>query len=503
MDRVKNIVIVGAGAAGWLAAAALGRLLSPSFYRVLVVDSAQRESGSLSEVALPSFHRLNRLLGINEEDLLQRTRGTFRLGAQFAGWGVPGDRYFHTFGSFGAKLEAVPFHHYWLKLRRSGQGAALEQYSTAAVAARQGRFARPVAERGSALSLYSYGYHFHAASLAAYLREYAEAHGVLRSDRQVAQVRLRGDDGFIEELLMDDGSRIDADLYVDCTGARGILASQALKTGHEDWSQWLPCDRFVGIACAGQGDIVPYSESAAERFGWRRRIPLQHCTDDGFAYSSRHVSDDEAAGTLLAGLSGDAIGEPRLMRLARGRPTQFWSKNCIALTGSSLEPLEHTALHLVQTGITRLIALFPVNRYSPPDIEEYNRLTVMEHDSIRDFLILHYKCTQRRDSPFWERCGAMEVPDTLRLKMELFRRCGRIAMLEEEHFGEDSWLSVLLGQNIDPLDYDPLADVLDAGQVNAALSHMRTLIAAGVDTLPMHARYLERHCAASPAKAGA
>ncbi|MEP6886368.1 MAG: tryptophan halogenase family protein [Gammaproteobacteria bacterium] len=498
VDRVQSIVIVGGGAAGWLAAASLGRLLSRSFYRILVIDSPLYASGAVSEAVLPSFHRLNHLLGINEQDLLKKTRGTYRLGARFADWGAVGGRYLHAFGSFGAKLEAVPFHHYWIKLHRMGEGLAFEDYSTAAAAAKQCRFAPPVSDRQSVLSTYSYGYHFHAASLAAYLKEYALAHGVLHSDRSIAEVQLRGEDGFIDALLTDDGARICADLYLDCTGALGILAQQALKTGFEDWSRWLTCDRFVGISSASAGDAPPYSDSLAERCGWRRRVPLQDCADVGLAYSSRHVSDDEAAAKLLAGLAGAALGEPKLLSLPQGRPTRFWNKNCIALTGSSAEPLEHTGLHLVQTGVMRLIALFPVGRFSAADMEEYNRLTAMEHERIRDFLILHYKCTQRSDSPFWEYCRNMQVPDTLRRKLELFRSCGRVALLDEEHFTEDSWLAVLLGQNIHPMDYDPLADVLDVGAVKDALSHMRSLISEGVASLPLHARYLERHCAVTP-----
>jgi len=498
VERVQRIAIVGGGTTGWLAAATLGRVLSPSCYRILVIDSANYERGGFSEVALPSFHRLNQLLGINEHDLLQKTRGTFRLGARFANWGAPGERYFHAFGSLGAKLEAVPFHHYWLKLRRLGERFALEDYSTAAVAAKQSRFAPPVPDRSSVLSLYSYGYHFQAASLASYLRQYAQAHGVTRNDRRVVEVQLRGEDGFIDALLMEDGTRISADLYIDCTGVCAMLARQALDMGYQDWSPWLPCDRFVSVPCASSVDPAPYSESSAEATGWRRRVPLQHCTDDGFAYSSRHISDDEATGTLLAGLSGEALVEPSLMRLTRSCPTRFWNKNCIALTGGNPEPLEHTGLHLVQTGIARLVTLFPVSRNSPPDIEEYNRLTGMEHERIRDFLILRYKCTQRADSPFWESCRDMQVPETLRRKIELFHRCGRVAMFEEEHFGEDSWLAVLLGQNIDPMDYDPLADVLDVSEVKVALAQMRTMIKEGVDTLPTHARYLQQHCRATP-----
>jgi tryptophan halogenase len=493
---VQSIVVVGGGAACWLAAATLSRLLKPSFCDIRVIGSLRDQAGAISEVALPSFHRLNRLLAVNENDLLQRTRGTFRLGAKFADWGRLGNCYYHTFGSVGAKLEAVPFHHYWIKMHRSGDDLGIGIYSTSTVAAKHGRFARPAVDRRSILSLYSYGYHFHAGLLAAYLREYARAHGVTAVDRTVVDVRLRGEDGFVDALQLDDGSCIRADLYIDCTGARGMLAQQALKTGYEDWSHWLPCDRIVGIPCAGAGDLPPHSESTAQRSGWRQRIPLQHCVDNAYVYSSGHVSDDEAASTLLADLPGRALAGPCFRRLAPGRPTKFWDKNCIALTGSGLDPLESTGLHLVQTGITRLATLFPVRRFSPSDIEEYNRLTTMEYERIRDFLILHYKATQRCDSPFWRYCREMAIPDTLRVKIELFRRCGRIAMLDEEHFSEDSWLCVFLGQNLEPQDYDPLADVLDIEEVKGALFRARSMIQEGVDSMPTHAQFIADHCLA-------
>jgi tryptophan 7-halogenase len=502
VDRIQRIVIAGGGTSGWLAAATLARLLKPHFCEIRVVGS-QPMANALSEVALPSFHRLNGLLGINEDDLLQRTRGTFRLGQRFIDWGALGNRYFHAFGSLGAKLEAVPFHHYWLKLHQMGDGAGIEEYSTAAVAAKQGRFAPPLDDRRSVLSFYSYGYHFHAASFAAYLREYAEAHGVLGIDRGILDVRVRSEDGFVDALLLDDGSQVRADLYIDCGGPGNLLSQRAPHSAYEDCSRWLPCDRWVTVLSAGAGELPPFSEAIAERAGWRRRVPLQHCVDNGFAYSSRHLSDDEAAATLMADLAGTALSEPQLLRLTPGRPAEFWTKNCISLLGSRLEPLESTGLHLVQTGITRLATLFPVTRFSPCDIEEYNRQTAMEHDRIRDFLILHYKSTQRSDSPFWESCRGMQIPETLRVKIELFRQCGRIGMLDEEHFGEESWLALLLGQEVGAQTYDPLADLLEVADVRAALSRMRSMIADAVGTLPSHASYVKQHCAASPARSGA
>jgi tryptophan halogenase len=496
VDRVRRIVIVGGGAAGWLAAAALARLLRPSFCDVRLIDSPQEE-GAISETAPPSFHRLNNLLGIDENDLLRQTRGTFRLGTQFIDWGHPGERYFHAYGVLGAKLDAVAFHHYWLKLRQLGDPAPLEAHSAAAVAAKAGRFAHPNPDRHSMLSLYSYGYHFHAASLALYLREYAQAHGVARIERNIVDVSLRGEDGHIDSLQLDDGSNISADLYIDCSGTTGGLFREELDGSYEDWSHWLPCDRLIAMQCHSDGDIAPYSESIAEASGWRRRIPLQHCVDNAFVYSSRHLSDDQAAATLRADFRNRAPAQPSLLRLSPGRPARFWNKNCIVLTGSAIEPLELTGLHLVQTGITRLVTLLPVTLRSRCESEEYNRLTVMEHERIRDFLIFHYKYAQGKDSPFWEQCRHMDIPDTLKAKVGLFQRCGRISMLDGEHFGEDSWLSVLIGQNIQPESYDPLADVLESGEVEAALMRMRSMIQEGVDTLPTHTQYIRDHCSAT------
>jgi tryptophan halogenase len=492
-DRIQSIAIVGGGAAAWLAAAALARLLRPGFCSIRVVDSPRAAAGGFSEVSLPTFHRLNALLGINEADLLQKTRGTYRLGTRFADWGRKGDRYFHTFSPIGARLEAVPFHHYWMRLRRLGDSTSIEEYSVATAAAKLRRFGPPVLDRRSVLSLHSYGYHFDARLLAGYLREYALAHGAVRIGRDVVHVRLRGEDGFIDALRLDDGSQVRADLYIDCGGPQDSLLRQSALNGYEDSRRWLPCDRAVAVTAAGAGDPAPYSESMARECGFQWSIPLQGCTDHGYAYSSRHVGDDEAAAALLSGLQDADVAEPRLLRLAQGRPAKFWDKNRILLTGSSLEPLEWTGLHLVQTGITRLLTLFPVRRFSLCDIEEYNRLTIMEHERIRDFLILHFKATQRRDSPFWDDCRGMAIPDTLRDKLELYRRSGRIAMFEEEHFGEDSWLSLLLGQNVEPEDYDPLADVLDVGEVKAALRHMRSLVEAAAGTLPGHSQFIGKN----------
>jgi tryptophan halogenase len=494
-DRISSIAILGGGAAGWLAAATLARLLKPDFCAIRLIDCTRASAEPISVTALPSFHRLNKLLGLDEQDLMQRTDATFRLGVRFTDWSRPGADYLHCFAPLGSRFDALPFHHYWLRLQQLGQGGQLADYSVATVASRQGRFARPLADRQSVLSLYSYGYHFHAAALAACLRRYAQAHGVLGIERGVAEVRLRGEDGFVDELRLDDGSSVRADLYIDCTGTSGtapvsLPGLQAWRSPRIDWSQWLPCDRAIAQACTGGAEPPPYSQASAESAGWRWQVPLQHCIDSGYAYASAFISDDEATAKLLGQLPAAAPAEPRRLHLSPGRPTRFWERNWLTLCASTVEPLESTGLHLVQTGITRLLTSFPVLRFSPNDIEEYNRLTIMEHERIRDFLILHFKATTRDDSPLWRYCAQMPIPETLRAKIELFQLCARVPLLEEEHFGEESWLSVLFGQELRPADYDPLADVAGIDVVSAAFAQLRGAIDNAVATLPLHARLL-------------
>jgi tryptophan 7-halogenase len=496
-ERVQSIAVIGGGAAAWLAAATLARLLKSTFCSVCVLDPPGSSAGAFAETVLPSFHRLNGVLGIDENDLVQKTRGTFKLGTEFLDWGALGDRYFHGFGSYGAKLDAVPFHQCWLKARAFEGGAgSLEDFSTAAVAARKRRFSHASLDRSSVLSLYSYGYHLRGDLLAAYLREYALQRGVTHRVREIAAVRLRSEDGFIEALQLDDGSMLAADLYIDFAGVRNQLFERAGYGQMHDERHLLPCDRAVAISCASADDSAPYSKAAAHAHGWSTLIPLQGSVERIFAYSGCHLSDDEALSILNFGLPESPTAQPRLLQLVSGRPAKFWDKNYVVLGGGGFEPLESTGLHRVQTAVTRLLTLFPVCRISPSDTAEFNRLTTLEYERIRDFLLLHFKATQREDSEFWQECRRMEIPDPLRAKMELFHQGGRIAMFDEEHFSEDSWLALFVGQNQSARSYDPLADVLDMDAVRAAFLHMRSMINDGVETLPTHAQYVARHCLA-------
>jgi tryptophan 7-halogenase len=492
-DRIRRIVIVGGGVAAWLAAATLARVLEREFCEIRVLETSASDHDAISLSTLPSFHRLTGLLGIAEPDLMRRTRATFRLGAQLVDWARPGIQYFHTFGSIGARLAATPFHQHWLKLRQIGEVEGIECFSIASTAARQGRFAPPVTDAGSVLSHYSYAYHFDAGLLEDYLRRYAEARGVVRVARELADVQLRSDDGFIDALKLDDGTALEADFFIDIAGARDRLA-QAIGVSLIDWSNWLPCDRAVAVRCRAVDDPPPFSQSIAHSCGWQWHVPLQGSVDSGYVYSSRLTSDDEAMSSLSSHRPGEPVGSARTLGFTPGRPREFWTRNYLALAGGAIEPLETTGLHLVQTGVARLLTLFPVRRYSPEAVEEYNRLTILEHERIRDFLILHYKATERRGAPFWDYCRDMPIPDSLHERIELFRDSGRISLRDEEHFNEDSWLSVLLGQGIEPRTYDPLADMLDVAETRAAFGQALAVIRAGVDTLPTHRRFIDEHC---------
>ncbi len=494
--RIRSIVIVGGGTAGWMTAAALANALQGSC-RIVLVESEEIGSIGVGEAMIPPIKYFNRLLGIDENALLAATQGTFKLGIEFVNWTRPQQRYFHPFGQFGAEFDTVPLYHYWLRERERGDETPLQDYALAWVAARAGKFDLPSADSRQVQSSLDYAYHFDASLYARFLRTYAEQRGVQRSEGKVVDVTLRDDDGFIQSVTLDGGAVIEGDLFVDCSGFRGLLIESALKTGYDDWSRWLPCDRAVAVACTHRSEWTPYTRSTAHAAGWQWRIPLQHRMGNGHVYCSQFISDDEAAATLLANLEGEPLGSPRQLRFTTGRRNESWSRNCVAigLSAGFMEPLESTSIHLIQTAVTRLLALFPDRDFDPYAAREYNRLTQIEYERIRDFLILHYHAVQR-DEPLWRQTASMAIPDTLQYKIEQFRRYGRLVAENMELFQNANWLAVLVGQEVWPRRYHPLTDM--RSQVDAAgrLRGMRQLIGEAVKTMPTHRQYIERHCRA-------
>jgi len=495
---IKTIVIAGGGTAGWMTATALATTLRGK-YKIRLVESDEIGIIGVGEATIPMIQIFNKVAGIDENEFVKETQGSFKLGIEFVNWGKLGDRYMHGFGRLGQDLWTVDFEQYWQKMRGIGKADELAAYSITRAAAKANKFMPPRYDvPNSPLAEITYAYHFDAGLYARYLRKFSESRGVLRTEGKIVQVSQREGDGFVDALVLESGERIEGELFIDCTGFTGLLIEKTLKTGFDDWTNWLPCDRALAVPCESAPVLTPYTRSTAHRAGWQWRIPLQHRIGNGHVYSSRHISDDEAAAMLLANLDGKPLADPRLFKFGASMRKQVWNRNVVAigLSAGFLEPLESTAIHIIQSAIQRLITFFPDESFNPVDIKEFNRQHRFEFESIRDFIILHYKANQRQDAKFWKDCAHMDVPDSLIHKLELFKAHGRIVRNDAELFTEYSWLQVMEGQNLKPERYHPLVDLQSEEATAEYLEGVRNVIAKCVDVMPDHAAYIAEHCAA-------
>ncbi len=486
-----RVVVAGGGTAGWMAAAAIARTMGRTVEVVLVESEAIGTVG-VGESTIPPLVTYNRLLGINEAEFMAATSATFKLGILFDGWKTADSRYFHSFGITGRDHWAAGFQHYWLNGLGRGHDQPYDDYCTELVAALQGRFAHLPGDATN------YAYQLDSGRYARFLRTMAERDGTTRIEGRIAQVELDPETGDIAALLLDGDRRVAGDLFLDCTGFRGVLIEGALHTGYDDWTHWLPCDAAIALQTESVGPPVPYTRAMAHDAGWQWRIPLQHRVGNGIVYCSRYLDRDAALDRLTNNVEGAVLTDPNFLRFTTGARRRQWHRNCVAigLSGGFMEPLESTSIHLIQRAVLRLIRLFPQGRISPADVAEFNDQQMQDMEQIRDFLILHYKVTDRRDSPFWRQCADMDVPDTLAQKIDLFRQTGRVFRRNEELFGENSWVQVMMGQGIVPERHHPMAAKLGDGELDRLLSTLRRQVADTVATMPPHGDYVARYCPA-------
>ncbi len=501
-QNFKRLLIVGGGTAGWMAAAALAKFLNGGGYRIELIESDEIGTIGVGEATIPPIVDFNRSMGIDENDFIRATQASFKLGIEFVDWTRLGHSYIHPFGLYGVQMEGIFFHHFWLRHRASGGTMSHDQFNSSTIAARAGRFARPTPNDRSPLPPLGYAYHFDAGLYAAFLRKIAEGLGVKRHEGKVEHVQLRGADGFIESVTLNDGRVLPADLFIDCSGFRGLLIEQALHAGYEDWSEWLPCNRAMAVPCDRLAKTTPYTRSTAREAGWQWRIPLQHRTGNGYVYCSEYLGDDEAASLLLSRLDGTARAAPRPLRFVAGRRKECWKKNCVSigLASGFLEPLESTSIHLIQTALAKLLFFLPGDNFDQAAIDKFNSLVRTEYEEIRDFLVLHYTATERDDTPFWKHCRAIKKPATLVQRWQMYERNANILDPPGELFRVPSWFAVYTGQGVRPSAYHPIADVASDQELERRLQLISGDVQKRVASFPTHDDYIRDNCAAPPLK---
>jgi tryptophan halogenase len=500
---IRRVVIVGGGTAGWMTAAAFSALLNSRTIEIVLIESDEIGTVGVGEATIPPLQAFNHMVGIAEDEFLAASYGTFKLGIEFVDWGAKGERYFHPFGPHGQDYRGVHFHQLYLRESKRRQLPDIREWSMSGVAAELGRFGRPAPHAPMPLPQLGYAFHFDAGLYAQFLRRHAEARGVKRIEGKIVDVAQDGETGHVTTVQLAAGETIAGELFIDCSGFRGLLIEEKLGTGYEDWSHWLPCDRAAAVPSKLTGQPDPFTRSTARGAGWQWRIPLQHRMGNGLVYSSAHLERDEAARLLLANLESEALAEPRHLSFTAGRRRLAWNANVVSLGLSCgfIEPLESTSIHLIQSGIAKLLALFPDRRFDPAERAEYNRQMQDVYEDVRDFIILHYKATRRRDSEFWNYCRTMDVPEKLSAKLDLWRSKGRIFREGAELFSTPSWVAVLLGQGIVPEDYEPAAEAMDAAELSDVIDRMRLSYRHMAEQMPTHADFIARACPAAPVAA--
>lgn len=486
-NKIQKVVIVGGGTAGWITAALMAKTLGKTV-EITLVESDEIGTIGVGEATIPPIIHLNNAIGLDEKTFIKETKATIKLGIEFDNWGKLGDSYMHAFGGIGKNFPFCDFHHFWLKAKQNGNTSSYWDYSLNYQCAKHNKFKKLTSIEGTNLPGIEYAYHFDAGLYAKLLSKFSQNMGVTRIEGIVNHVNLNNENGYVGSLVLENGQVINGDLFIDCTGLKALLIEGALSTGFEDYSHWLPCDRAIAVPCESVEPLTPYTRSTAHESGWQWRIPLQHRIGNGLVYSSKYMTDEQAKDKLLSQLDGKPLAEPKVIPFKTGVRRKQWHKNVVAIGLSSgfFEPLESTNIHLIQTAAIRLLKFFPHNGIKSAEVIEFNRQSKKESHMMRDFIILHYKLNQRDDNDFWRACQRMEVPDTLTKKMALFEQSGKVFREQDALFTEIAWQQVMIGQNLIPQDYHPIANSLSVDQVSELMANLKILIGRTVDSLPSH-----------------
>jgi tryptophan 7-halogenase len=491
MKAKTKVVVAGGGTAGWLTAYSLATRLG-NLLNITLVESEQIGSVGVGEATIPTMRTFHRLVGIDEQEFMAATQATFKLGIRFDNWGQQQDSYFHSFGEIGQRSWMAEFHEFWLEAKEQGFGGSLEDYCLELKAAKAHKFATSIGK-----TQLNFAYHLNASAYASYLRKKSEIIGVQRIEGRITHIE-NDNQGDISTLILENGNKVAGDVFIDCSGFRGLLIGENLQVGFEDWSHWLAADSAIAVQTQEREMPRPYTIATAHDAGWQWRIPLQHRTGNGIVYSSQFLSDDEAQSTLLSHLNGPIITEPRQLRFTTGRRKKAWHKNCIAigLASGFLEPLESTSIHLITTALLRLMKLFPFNGNTTLLAEHFNRETQLELETIRDFIILHYHQTQRNDSHFWRHYQSMAIPDSLAHRMAMFRENAYAWPDDVGLFRVDSWVQVMMGQGLMPNQHHGAGRVLAPDDLKKQLMALKNRIDSSVAELPGHAHFIQGYCPA-------
>jgi tryptophan halogenase len=492
-NKIQNVVIVGGGTAGWITAALMIKVLGKTL-NITLVESDKIGTIGVGEATIPPIIPFNNALGLDEKAFLKATKGTLKLGIEFENWKKKGDKYMHAFGGVGKNFPFCDFYHFWIKSQQLGYQSEFGDFSLNYQASKQNKFEKVNRIEGTNLPGIEYAYHFDAGLYAKFLREFCEPSGVKRVEGIINHVQMNNENGYIENVKLEDGSKINGDLFIDCTGLKALLIEETLSTGYDDWSHWLPCDRAMAVPCEATSPILPYTRSIAHDAGWQWRIPLQHRTGNGIVYSSKHMSDEKAKELLLSNIDGKPLSEPKVIPFRTGRRRKQWNKNVVAIGLSSgfFEPLESTNIHLIQTAATRLLKFFPHHGIKDEEVAEFNHQSLIESERMRDFIILHYKQNQRDDTDFWRACQRMDVPESLTKKMALFEQTGKIFREQDELFTEIAWQQVMIGQGLIPKDHHPLVDSLSDEQITDLMDNLKTIMQRSASSMTSHDEYLNK-----------